>query len=34
MTGLMLASGVGHHHVMESLIQAGASIDHESAVRT
>jgi ankyrin repeat protein len=34
MTALIWASGAGHHHVMDSLIQAGASIDHESAVRT
>ena len=34
MTALILASGIGHHNVMDSLIQAGASINHESAVRT
>ena len=34
MTALIFASGGGYHHVMDSLIQAGASINHESAVRT
>ena len=30
MTALMLASRAGHHHVVDSLIQAGASVDRKS----
>ena len=35
MTALMLASRAGHHHVVDRLIQAGASVDRKlGTVRT